>query len=147
MSEQGITGMKLADIMTTKVATINMDANLLAMDEIFQSNHFHHLVVLSDEGKVVGVISDRDFLKQLSPYLNTLSQNNRDLATLQKKAHQIMSRQVVFASPQTPVARAARMLVERCISCLPVIENGGELVGIVTWKDILHHCVLKTAAC
>ena len=129
--------MKLSEIMTTQVATIGMDDTLAAIKKIFEKVRFHHLLVLSEEHEVVGVISDRDLLKQLSPYLNTASEQERDLHTLNKKAHQIMSRELISASPTTTVKNATMMLMEHSISCLPVLAEGKSLVGIVTWKDIL----------
>ncbi|HUT73083.1 MAG TPA: CBS domain-containing protein [Desulfatiglandales bacterium] len=129
--------MKLEEIMTTQVATIGMDDTLAAIRKIFEKVHFHHLLVLSEEHEVVGVISDRDLLKQLSPYLNTASEQKRDLHTLNKKAHQIMSRKLISASPTTTVKDAATLLMKHSISCLPVLAEDKWLVGIVTWKDIL----------
>ena len=129
--------MKLEEIMTAQVATIGMDDTLAAIKKIFEKVLFHHLLVLSEEHEVVGVISDRDLLKQLSPYLNTASEQERDLHTLNKKAHQIMSRELISASPGTTVKDAAMLLMENSISCLPVLAEDKSLVGIVTWKDIL----------
>lgn len=130
--------MRLRDIMTTRVATVGMDDTLATIQEIFEKVRFHHLLVLSEDDRVVGVISDRDLLKQLSPYLNTASEKHRDLATLKKKAHQIMSRKLVSASPLTTVKEAAMLLMEHSISCLPILGENNSLLGIVTWKDILR---------
>ena len=129
--------MKLEEIMTAQVATIGMDDTLAATKKIFEKVLFHHLLVLSEEHEVVGVISDRDLLKQLSPYLNTASEQERDLHTLNKKAHQIMSRKLISASPTTTVKDAAMLLMQHSISCLPVLAEGKSLLGIVTWRDIL----------
>jgi len=130
--------MELSEIMTTQVATIGMDDTLSTIRKIFEEVLFHHLLVLSDDHEVVGVISDRDLLKQLSPYLNTASEQERDLHTLNKKAHQIMSRKLISASPTTTVKEAAMLLMEHSISCVPVLAEDKLLVGIVTWKDILR---------
>ena len=130
--------MNLSEIMTTKVATIGMDDTLAGIRKIFQKVHFHHLLVLSEEYEVVGVISDRDLLKELSPYLNTASEQERDLHTLNKKAHQIMSRKLISASATSTIREAALLLMEHSISCLPILAQDKSLVGIVTWKDILR---------
>lgn len=123
--------------MTRQVTTIGMDDTLAAIQRIFERVRFHHLLVVSEDHEVVGVISDRDLLKELSPYLNTPSEQRRDLSTLKKKAHQIMSRQLVSGLPMTTIKEAACLLMEHSISCLPVLDENGALVGIVTWKDIL----------
>ena len=130
--------MTLGNIMTRQVTTIGMDNTVAAIQKIFERVRFHHLIVVSEDHEVMGVISDRDLLKQLSPYLNTPSEQRRDLSTLQRKAHQIMSRKLVSGSPTTTVKEAAFLLMEQSISCLPILDENGALVGIVTWKDILR---------
>ena len=129
----------LKDIMTTRVATIGMDATVEDMHNIFNRANFHHLIVI-DEGKIMGVISDRDLLRELSPFLNTAAEQNRDRETLKKKAHQFMTRKLQIASPGATLKTAAAMFVKHAISCLPVVTENNALAGIVTWKDILKHC-------
>ena len=74
--------MRLGEIMTRQVITIGMDDTIAAIQRIFERVRFHHLIVVSEDDEVVGVISDRDLLKELSPYLNTPSEQSRDLSTL-----------------------------------------------------------------
>lgn len=124
-------------IMSTRVVTVEMDDSLKTIGDIFRDVHFHHLLVVS-QGELRGVISDRDFLKGISPYIGTLSETNRDRATLQKPAHQIMTRQPVVVHKETPIRIAAQLLLEKRISCLPVVGPEKEVIGIVTWKDILR---------
>jgi acetoin utilization protein AcuB len=138
---RGRRSMKLKEIMRTRVATIELDDTLEVIRELFEKGHFHHLLVITEKKEVVGVISDRDLLKELSPFLNTISEQERDLATLRKKAHQIMSRRLISASPETTLHQAARLMIDNAISCLPVLEKSKTLVGIVTWKDILKRVV------
>jgi acetoin utilization protein AcuB len=134
-------GMKLRDIMKTRVATVEMDDSLQVIQELFEKGQFHHLIVLSNKKEVLGVISDRDLLKELSPFLNTYSEQERDLATLKKKAHQVMSRHLIYASPETTVLGGAQMMIEHSISCLPILDRDKSLLGIVTWKDMLKRAV------
>ncbi len=68
--------------MHEKVVTVEMDDTLEVIQEIFQKLTFHHLLVVSGK-KLIGVISDRDFLRATSPFLDTMSESTRDLATLQ----------------------------------------------------------------
>ena len=83
--------MTVADIMTKEVITIGMDDSLQAINNMFEKHRFHHVLVLENE-ELVGVISDRDVLRKISPFINTLSEDFRDLETLNTKAHQIMTR-------------------------------------------------------
>lgn len=128
--------MLVREIMTTRVATVSMDDRLNVIKEIFEQAHFRHLLVL-EEDALVGVISDRDLLRALSPYLDTDAEMTRDTDTLNRRAHQIMSRQPITIAPDRPLQEAARLMLERHVSCLPVLENGA-LVGILSWRDLLR---------
>ena len=128
--------MLIKEIMTTRVATVSMDDRLGVIKEIFGQAHFRHLLVLEEE-VLVGVISDRDLLRALSPYLDTDAEMNRDTETLNRRAHQIMSREPITISPERSLQEAASIMLEQHVSCLPVLENGA-LVGIVSWKDLLR---------
>ena len=122
--------------MTRKVVTVEMDDTLLTIGMIFKNVKFHHILVVENK-KLVGVISDRDFLREVSPFLGKVIETTRDLDTLKKKAHQIMSRNPITVSPETDIETAAGLMLEKNISCLPVISSLGGIEGIVTWKDIL----------
>ncbi|MNJ16858.1 inosine 5'-monophosphate dehydrogenase [compost metagenome] len=128
--------MLIKEIMTTRVATVSMDDRLGVIKEIFEQAHFRHLLVLEEE-VLVGVISDRDLLRAISPYLDTDAEMNRDTETLNRRAHQIMSRQPITISPESSLQAASAIMLEQHVSCLPVLENGA-LVGIVSWKDLLR---------
>jgi acetoin utilization protein AcuB len=130
----------VGNIMSRRVITITMDDNLAKAQELFHEFRFHHLLVL-EHRQLVGVISDRDLLKAISPNIGTLSETDRDRATLNKRAHQIMSRNPVTVKIGTPIETAARLLIEKKVSCLPIINDGNELEGILSWKDILNALV------
>jgi acetoin utilization protein AcuB len=128
--------MKVATIMTRTLVTASLDDDVAHLRELFQRLRFHHLPVV-DDGKLVGVISDRDLLRYLSPFLDTLAERPQDNSTLRTKAHQLMTRKPVVASPHTDVRDAARILIDKRISCLPVVTPDGVLAGILTWRDLL----------
>jgi acetoin utilization protein AcuB len=129
--------MALQDIMTARVVTVEMDDRLKAVKEIFDTMKFHHLLVVDEHGKLSGVVSDRDLLKALSPYVGSAAETARDLATLNKRVHQIMSRNPVTLRPDSSVSEAARLILEHRISCIPVVNGAGKPVGIVSWRDLL----------
>lgn len=133
--------MKIAEIMTKRVATVEMDDTLHVVQDLFHKARFHHLLVVDEEGALVGVISDRDLLKALSPYLGTGAEQERDRFTLAKHAHQIMTRNPVVVRPEAEARDAARLLVNKGISCLPVVTAEGEIVGVVTWRDLLKKLI------
>ncbi|MDD4904912.1 MAG: CBS domain-containing protein [Methylobacter tundripaludum] len=132
--------MIVADIMTANPVTVNMDTELLVIKDIFDHVYFHHLLVENESDKTIaGVISDRDLLSALSPYIHTASETLRDIETLQKRAHQIMSRQIDTVTPTTDCNIAVQKMLDADISCLPVVGDDKVILGIVTWKDFLTH--------
>lgn len=115
-----------------------MDDSLAKVQWLFNHHKIHHILVVEQE-QLVGVISDRDFLKSISPFLGTIHGRMEDECTLNKKAHQIMTRKPVTAPPQTRVETAAFLLLKHGISCLPVVLKSGKIKGIITWRDLLKY--------
>jgi acetoin utilization protein AcuB len=129
--------MKVVEIMSTRPITIGMDDSLQSIRELLHKHRFHHVMVVSG-GRLRGVISDRDVLRRLSPFVATAGAQRRDEATLDLHAHQLMTRRPITVTPQTDTQVAARFLIENGISCLPVVDDAEALVGVVTWKDLLR---------
>jgi acetoin utilization protein AcuB len=134
--------MKLDGVMTKRLVTVEIDDPLEVVKQIFDSVKFHHLLVVDAGKKLCGVISDRDLLRALSPYIGTASENARDTATLKKRVHQIMTRQPVTLPPEATVAEAVKVFLEHRVSCIPVIGPGFKAVGIVSWRDVLKSLAL-----
>lgn len=139
----------IADIMSTRVVTVEMDDRLSVAKEIFEQANFHHLLVV-DERKLEGVLSERDLLRAISPNIGSSAETVKDLETLQKRVHQVMTRNPVTIASHINLDTATRILLEHNIGCLPVLEQG-ELVGIVTWKDLLRayceHRAIEDSEC
>ena len=129
-------------IMTIEVITIGMDDTLEQIQNLFEKHKFHHLLIMEDE-ELIGIISDRDVLKEISPYVNTISEDTRSRETLKKKAHQIMTRQPITVEPDTLVDDAANIMLKQNISCLPVLSPSGNIQGILSWKDILKFYIKR----
>ena len=123
-------------IMSRQVVTVAMDDSLAKAQELFNKFRFHHILVV-EQNRLVGVLSDRDLLKAISPYVGTLSETDRDLATLQKRVHQIMSHTPITVKADTSIETAAQLLIDKKVSCLPIITNDGKVKGIVSWRDLL----------
>lgn len=127
--------MLVRDAMTSHVITISMDATLQEVREVFEAAAFHHLIVTEND-KVVGVLSDRDLLENLSPFVGKMSEQTRDIARLQRKVHQVMSRTMRTTTPETALVQAGAVMIRDRISCLPVVGDGGRAAGILTIRDV-----------
>lgn len=128
--------MSIAKIMSTRVVSVHMDDSLQSLRELFADTGFHHLVVVHDN-KLRGIISDRDLLKSISPFVDTLSERKLDRATLDRKAHQIMTREVITLNPSDSVYSAIELFNTHKISCIPIIDTNRHPVGMVSWRDVM----------
>lgn len=128
--------MEIGAIMTTRVVTVEMDDRLDVVKKIFDTLNFHHLLVIDDRGKLKGVVSDRDLLKALSPYIGSAAENARDVATLNKRVHQIMSRDPITLPANADIADAMQLFMEHRISCIPIVNAELKPVGILSWRDV-----------
>jgi acetoin utilization protein AcuB len=131
--------MTVDGIMSREVVTVSPDAALMDIRKRLEEGGFRHMVVVEDE-KLCGVISDRDVLKAISPFLDTYSEEHRDVKTLSQPASEIMESNPITVTPGTSIEDASRTLLDNRVGSLPVVE-GGDLVGIVTGKDMLEHYI------
>lgn len=113
-----------------------MDCTLAEARDLLTTHGFHHLLVIENR-RLVGIVSDRDVLKAMSPYIGTISETPRDAASLNKRVHQVMGHHPVCVKPDDSLELATRLLLESHVSCLPVVGPAGEPVGMVSWRDIL----------
>jgi acetoin utilization protein AcuB len=131
----------VSDIMSSPPVTIPMDTTMERVRAIFESHRFHHLVVVDEDRRCVGVISDRDLLNTVSPFVGKMAERTADLASLKRKAHQVMSRRLIAARPNTALRSAARVMLDYNISCMPVVDRQLRCVGIVTIRDVVRWAI------
>ncbi|WP_416308463.1 CBS domain-containing protein [Neptunicella sp. SCSIO 80796] len=129
--------MKISKIMSKPVVTVGIDDRLEKVHDIFAHAHFHHLLVVAGS-KLLGVVSDRDLLKAISPRVGSKTATEKDNASLNKRVHQIMTRKLVVINQDQTVMHAVKLFNANSISCLPVVNDAGEWVGIVSWRDIFR---------
>ena len=132
--------MLVREIMSTRIVTVEMDDRLKEVKEIFDSARFHHLLVV-EEGQLQGVVSDRDLLRALSPFIGSIVETPRDVGTLKRQVHQIMSRKPITLRADNTVADAVNLFLAHSISCIPIVDDALRPVGIVSWRDILKSMV------
>ncbi|MDY7577669.1 CBS domain-containing protein [Herbaspirillum sp. RTI4] len=130
--------MNVQEVMTRKIVTVELDDKLSAVQEIFENLHFHHVLAV-EERVLIGIVSDRDLLKALSPYIGTPTESYRDLASLNKRVHQIMSRRPIVLREDATVEDAIGLFIAHKISCIPVVDGDNIPVGILSWRDILRN--------
>jgi acetoin utilization protein AcuB len=132
------------DIMSSPVVSVEMDDTLHVVKDIFDSAWFHHLLVVSSDA-LVGVLSDRDYLKAISPNVGTISESTSDFETLNRRAHQVMSRKPITLRVNASIVDAIQIFNTNSVSCIPIVDDKNKPVGIVSWRDILYCMVAKAA--
>ncbi|WP_394181670.1 CBS domain-containing protein [Marinomonas posidonica] len=130
--------MKAQDIMVSNVICVDMDERVPVVKNLLQQHGFHHLPV-TEHGRLVGIISDRDILRLVSPFIDSVSEQARDLDTLNRAAHQIMTRQPIRVKADTPITEILAWLKKVDISCFPVVDEEDHVIGIITWRDLVNH--------
>ena len=123
------------DIMVTNVINLGRNDSLDIAKDIMSQDRIRHFPVV-EEGQLVGVVSQRDlFHASLGSVMYGEKAQRAYLGTI--RAKEIMSHPPTTISPDAPIKEAARLMVEKKIGCLPVVE-GEKMAGLVTETDILR---------
>jgi CBS domain-containing protein len=118
---------KLRRIMVKNVVTIEPHATAKKAAELMDKNDIGCLIVV-DSGKPVGIVTERDMLKRVIQK----SQDPKDTRVVD-----IMSNAIITASPDDSAGEAAKLMIERNIKKLPIVEKD-RLVGLVTLTDLIR---------
>jgi acetoin utilization protein AcuB len=135
-AETGGDALTVGRWMTRNVITINQGDPVSVAFELLLTNDIRHLPVLSRK-KLTGIITDRDLHEALIP--SDPSHTHRSMYHTVKniKAKSIMTPNPITIGQDAPVDQAAQIFLDRKIDCLPVKDEKGRLVGILTSTDIL----------
>jgi CBS domain-containing membrane protein len=139
---------KVSEVMTREVATVSPETPLKTVAEIMSGRRVSGLPVIDLQGKVVGIISDKDFLSHMGDgtarsFMDVVSECLKGggcVATPVRAKHagDIMNSPAITVSQDTSVMDAARILVEKGINRLPIVDENGRLVGIVSRADVVR---------
>ena len=124
--------------MTTDLVTVEEDTPMMKASIIMKKKNIRSLPILNKKRKLVGIVSDRD-LRDASPSKATsldVHELNYLISTI--KIKDLMTRNLVVVRPDETVEFAAILMLENKISSLPVINDKGSLVGIITQTDIFR---------
>ena len=123
------------DIMTPEVTTLGRNESLQFVKDIMTLGRVRHFPVV-DEGKVVGIVSQRDLYKASLGSVMKYGEKAQRSFLEGIAVKEVMCEPVITIAPHASVKEAARIMMEKKIGCLPVLE-GHTLVGIVTETDML----------
>jgi len=126
-------------VMTRDVVCVDMDFTLGKAIELCSEKRIRHLPVLDENHRLAGIVTDRDLRYYCSPRLGTLSENNADRESLERHVHQIMVRRVVCTTADTTLPEAAQLMLTNRVGCLPVVDSGRHVIGIITTSDLIRY--------
>lgn len=125
------------EIMMGAPVTLKPDDTLNLANDIMSLGRIRHIPIVED-GRLVGILSQRDlFGAAVNTVFNLRPKEKREMLK-NFQIRDVMRDRVVTAAPDTTIQEAARLMAEKKIGCLPVVE-GGELVGLVTSTNILRY--------
>lgn len=129
--------MDVERFMTANPITASPSTSLRKALELLETHRIRHLPVVQGK-RLVGIITDRDIRQMLPSSLSVPEELERFRTWgARVKVGEVMIRRVLSVTPDTRTQKAARLMVDRRIGCLPVLR-GSTLVGIVTTIDLLR---------
>ncbi|RIL04810.1 MAG: CBS domain-containing protein [Proteobacteria bacterium] len=133
-----MTALRVRDCMTHEVATVRRNDQLTLADDLMRLGRVRHTPVLDDRGDdLVGILSQRDLFRGALARALGYGAHAQQKVLGMLVIKDVMTSDPVTTTPDTPLADAARVMLERKIGCLPVVEDG-KLVGILTESDFLR---------
>ena len=137
------------EIMTEQVICLEPQDNLARAIEVMQTEKVRHVPIIDEQGKFVGLVSDRDILRNL-PYAGKRAPSPPKIfrehlfateswtKSLLLPLESVMAQKVLHISPKCSVCKAADTLYREKISCLPVVDKREKLRGIVSVTDLMR---------
>jgi acetoin utilization protein AcuB len=123
--------------MTAHPLTISMEESLSNTHRYMQEQQVRHLPVVDKTGKMVGLVTEDDLLKAEPSSATSLSVWEIHSLLMKVKVKDVMVRDVISTTEDTPIEDAAHLMLEHKIGCLPVLR-GAKLIGIITEIDIFR---------
>ena len=133
---------KVRDFMTVHPVTVKpSDAIKEALDKI-EKGKFRHLPVVDGDGKLVGMISDRD-IRLIHPSPLFVRPEHAPAQLLMIKVRQAAIFNPVVIRPDASIEQAAKLVLNWEVGALPVVNEEGVLVGIITYADLLREFLAR----
>ncbi len=123
------------NFMTAPATSLSCEACLLDAALLVRRSGFRHLPIVDGE-RLVGIITERDISRFAPSLLSKVTPEEYNAIFENTPLERVMTRNPLTVTPSTPLREAARILHEKKLGCLPVVE-GERLVGIITVTDML----------
>lgn len=125
----GSAPVRVGEIMTKEVVSLYPGQSFCEAVGLMANRPFRHIVVVHPNGRLAGVISDRDLLRAMGAATDWK----------EKRVSDVMTQDVFTVSPETPLSVAVQEFLSRRINCLPVLyDENQQVCGILTSTDLLN---------
>jgi CBS domain-containing protein len=138
--------LKVDDVMTRRVATVQVGAPFKDVARLLAERKISAVPVLDNDGKLVGVVSEADLLRKEQYHEDAMPTRRRFGSRRERVfrakargdfAGDVMTTPAITVGPEASVVEAAKVMIERNVKRLPVVDFDGCLVGIVSRADLL----------
>ena len=137
--------MNISQIMSGSVISALAGDSLFQGVRLLEQHGFKHLPVVDDDGKLVGIVSDRDLKRASASDATTLEVHELHYLLDRVKLSEVMTECPFTVGSRTSIQHAAKIAAEHKLGCLPVVDNG-KLKGIVTNGDFLSYVAAAKSA-
>jgi acetoin utilization protein AcuB len=125
--------------MTRKVIRVDPDAGIFKAQELMAENKIRHLPVTEPNGRLIGIVTDRDIRSALPYKFFKESPSEEEKKNVsQLKIKDIMTRDAITISPTYTIQDALLMIQDARVGALPVVDEEGILKGIISVRDLLR---------
>lgn len=126
--------------MTSPVISVSPATSISTAHQIMKEKGIRRLPVL-EEGTLVGIVTIGDVREASPSDATTLSIWELNYLWAQLTVEKVMTRKVLSVRPDTSIIDAAQIMLEGKVSGLPVLDSGGQLVGMLTESDVFRMLV------
>ena len=140
METRELLTLKVGDVMSTELITVKQDTVLKDVNQIFENENIHHIPVVANDGHFMGIISKSDILLLLDwgTKLSLPASIRKNFFMLSRNlAKDVMQTNVIKVSPEDTIQRCVQIFRENYFRALPVVNEEGQLQGIITTYDLM----------
>lgn len=130
--------MLVRDRMSSPAVTVTADTPFQDALSLMRERKFRRLPVVDERGHLIGIVSERDLLHAAPSPATSLSVWEVNYLLWKLRIQDVMTESVITVSPDTPIEDAAQIMTSRRIGGLPVVDEHGLVLGLITETDVFH---------